>query len=93
LLRTTSSRELAEMKEFEKLEPFGDPWRQTASIEATIRNTQRASETDKVWTADELMPLDPDVLADSQCDAEPAPDAQSDEEVKRILGRIGWLGE
>jgi hypothetical protein len=58
LLSEASSMELARWRAYEKIEPFGD-WRadvRAALIASEVRNTLRSKESDKVWSADDLMP-------------------------------------
>jgi hypothetical protein len=52
LLRTTSARELAEWQIFERLEPWGDEWRQVALICAELWNVQGGIDGERVKPED-----------------------------------------
>lgn len=56
LLERMDSREFTEWHEMYKREPFGDEWRQTASIRATAMNAAGGKKGGKGFTADEFMP-------------------------------------
>jgi len=57
VLARGTSRQIEEMRAFERLEPFGDEWRQTAQMTAAIWNSQLAAK-DQI-PLERFMPLPP----------------------------------
>lgn len=71
LLARCTSRQLQELIEFEKLEPWGDEWRQSAQQTAAVWNAQlKPEERIPVEKFMPLPPPDPDEEAEEQGDDE-----------------------
>ncbi len=75
VLKRCSSRELSELMAFERLEPFGDEWRQIATMIQNLWNTQLKKE-DQFKDCEGWIPKPPE----PEPDEDEAIDEQEDED-------------